>query len=105
MRPLLIEVRDVRLDHPQQVTLAEHQQMIQTVVAYAFEEAFAHGIGIRGRNWRLEDLDASTCRNASKGPSIFAVVIPNEILWSLTERRSLTQLLSNPAIAGCVSDP
>src|SRR5258708_27914747 len=105
MRALLIEVRDVRLEHPQQVTLAEHQHIAQALMPHAFEEAFAHGIGIWSRDRRLEDLAASARRNAGKRLAIFGGVIADEKLWPLTKKRRLPQLLGNPAVAGRVTHP
>src|SRR5258708_32288276 len=105
MRALLIEVRGVRLEHPQQVTLAEHQHIAQALMPHAFEEPLAHGIGIWSRDRRLEDLDASARRNPGKRLAIFAVVIADEQLWPLTNSRRLPQPPGTPAVAGRVGHP
>lgn len=69
-------------------------------MSHTSQEALADGIGSRCMNGRLENLDVTCRRHASKARPKFAVVITNEILGCLPIRGGFPKLLGHPGIGG-----
>ena len=81
-----------------QQLLIEDQYVIKALSSDTPQKAFADRIG----SWRLigygEYLDAARYCNASEIGSKLAIMIPNEILRSLSIRSRLPHLLSGPSV-------
>jgi hypothetical protein len=86
MRPRLVEVHHIRIEHALELLLMQNQQMIQAFLPHTSQEALTDRIGSWRTIGRFEDLDAASCGYASKARSELAVVITNQILRSLPIR-------------------
>ena len=82
----------------------QNQQVIEAFLTHAPQEALTDGIGSRGMNRRFEDLDRARFRHTSKARPKFAIVIPNQILGSLSIGGGFSQLLRHPGIGRRASD-
>ena len=98
LRSGLIEVLDIGMKDTVQLLLVKDEQVIETRATHTQEKAFTDGIGPWCMVGRLQDLDAAGCGHARKTRSKFAITIANEILWSLSIRGCLSQLLRGPGI-------
>src|SRR2546430_10428863 len=83
MRPCLIEIRDVRMEHTLELPLLNNQQMVEAFLPHTSQEAFADGVGSWCMNRCLEQLDATDPRHTSEAGPKFGIVITNEILRCL----------------------
>ena len=94
-----VEVPHIGIEHPLELLLLKDQQVVQAFLSHTPQEALADGIGSRCMNGRLENLDVTCRRHASKARPKFAIVITNEILGCLPIRGSFSQLLRHPGIS------
>jgi hypothetical protein len=83
MRPCVVEVGHIRMEHALELLLLQDQQMVETFLPYAPQEPFTDGIRSWGMNWRFEQLDATGRRHPHKRASKFAIVISYQILGCL----------------------
>src|SRR5712692_1386057 len=93
-----IKVVDIGFNHPRQMPLTQHEHVIQALPADRFLKPFTDRVGVGCRHWGFEYLNTRTGSNPSEVHAVFAVVIANQVLGSLTKRRSLSQLLRGPGI-------
>src|SRR5947208_3038904 len=105
MRPCLVKVHHLRLEHALELLLLKNQQVVQTFLPDAPQEAFADRIGSGSVKGRLEKLDTAGCRHPSKAGPKFAVVITYQILGCLSIGGGFSQLLGHPGIGRRSSDP
>ena len=75
------------------MALFQDEEMIQALVMHRFLKPFAYGVGIRRCYWCFQYLDPRPGSDASKLDAIFTIVIPNQILGTLTKRRGFPELL------------
>ena len=98
MRPCLVEVHDIGIEHALELLLLKNQQMVQAFLSNAPQEPLTDGIG----SWRMiggfEQLDVTCLRHTGKARPEFAIVITNEIFRSLTIGSRFSQLLGDPGI-------
>jgi len=84
---------------------APDQHPVQALATHRADETLHYRVGA----WRLqrcgEDLDLSTRRDFGKVQAVFGIVIADQLLGSLTERRRLAQLLSYPLVRRMASHP
>jgi hypothetical protein len=100
----LIEVDHIGIEHALELLLLKDQQVIETFLPYAPQEAFADGISAWRMNRRSEDPYRARFRHTSKARPKFAIVIPNQILGSLSIGGGFSQLLRHPGIGRQASD-
>src|SRR5690242_1608611 len=100
MRSCLVEVGHIRLEYTLELLLMKNQQMIETLLPNAPQEALADHIGSWSAIGGLEQLDATGCRHSSKARPEFAVVITNEIFRRLPIGGGFSQVLGHPGTGG-----
>ncbi len=98
MRSCPIEVGYIPIEHALQLLLIEDQQVVEAFLSYTPQEAFADRIGSGSVIGRVENLNSTCCRHTSEAGPIFAVVITNQILRSLSIRGGFSKLLCHPGI-------
>ncbi len=98
MRSSLIEVQDIGPEEAGEVLLMEDQEVIQAFSPHASQKALTDGIGLWRTIRRSKHLDAARCCDARKIRAEFAIIIPNQIIWRLSIRSRLQQLLRHPEI-------
>jgi hypothetical protein len=79
MRPSVVEVRHIRIEHALELPLVKDQDMIKAFLSDAPQIAFADGIGSWCMNGRGEKLNRTRGRHTSKARPEFAIVITNQI--------------------------
>ena len=104
MRPCLVKVRHIRLEHALELPLLQDQQVVQAFLPYTPQKAFADGVGAFRVNRRFEQLDATGRRHSAETGSILAVVITDQILGCLPIRRRFPELLRHPGIGRRASE-
>ena len=106
MGSCLVEVAHIGMEHALELLLVEDQQMVEAFLSDAPQEALADRIGSGCMNRRLENLNATGCRHASKARPEFVIVITNQVLGCLSIGRGFSQLLRHPGIGrrACHSD-
>ncbi len=98
MRSCLVEVDHIRIQNALELLLLQDQQMVETCLPDASQEALADGVGSWCMNRRLEQHDATGRRHPQKTGSKLAVVITDEILRCLPKRGRFAQVLCHPGI-------
>src|SRR5262249_25022532 len=73
MRPCLVEVGYIFIQHALELLLLKDQQVVQALLPDAPQIAFADRIGSWGMIRRFQDLDAACFRHTSKARAKFAV--------------------------------
>ena len=98
MRPCLVEVDHISVEHAMELLLMQNQQVIQAFLPHTTLEAVADGVG----SWRViggfEQLDATGRRHMSEARPKFGIVIPNQVLGRMPIRGGFSQLLCHPGI-------
>src|SRR5215470_2311579 len=105
MRPCLVEVHHIRIEHALELLLMQNQQMIQAFLSDAPQEPLADRIGSRGMIRRFEYLDATCPRHPSKARPKLTVVITYQIRGGLPIRGGFSQVLGHPEIGRRSRDP
>ncbi len=98
MRPCLVEVRDVRIEHALELLLLKDQQVVEAFLPDAPQEAFTDSIGSRCMIRCFENLDVTCPRHSRKARPKFGIVIPNQVLWRLSIGSRFPELLGYPGI-------
>ena len=98
MRPCLVEVGHIRIHNALELPLLQDQQVIQTFLPHAPQEALANSIGSGCMMRRFENLNAACRRHPSKAGPKFTVVISKEIFRCLPIGGGFSQLLSYPGV-------
>jgi hypothetical protein len=98
MRPCLVEVGHIRIEHPLELLLLKNQQVVQAFLPHTSQEAFADRIGSWCMNGRCENLYRTRGRHPSKTGSKFVIVITNQVLGCLPIRGGFSELLRHPGI-------
>ena len=80
MRPCLVKVRHIRLEYALELPLLQDQQVVQALLPYTPQKAFADGVGSWRVNRRFEQLEATGRRHSAETGSKLAVVITNQVL-------------------------
>ena len=80
MRPCLVKVRHIRMEHALELPLLNNQQMVEAFLPHAPQKPLTDGVGSWCMNRRLEQLDAAGPRHTSEAGPKFGIVITNEIL-------------------------
>jgi hypothetical protein len=83
MRPCLVEVHHIRIEHTLELLLMKNQQMVETCLPYTPGEALADRIGSGGVIRRLEQLDTTGRCHPEEIGSKLAIIITYQILGSL----------------------
>jgi len=100
MRSSLIEEDYIGLEKPGELFLVKDQEVIHAFSSDAPQKAFTNGICLRSSVRGAKYFDATRGSHARKIRSEFAIIIPNQILWCLSIRSCLPQLLCYPEIVG-----
>ena len=100
MRPGLVEVAYIRVEHAVELLLMQDEQMIEALTPYTAEEALTDGIRPRGVIRSFENLDVTRRSNPSEAHTKFAVVITDEVLRSHTKGGGEPSLLCSPSVSG-----
>jgi hypothetical protein len=100
MRPDPIEVVYIRVEYALELLLMQDEQMIEALAPHAPEKPLTDGIRSRGLIRCFEDLNVTRLCNTGEVPPELAIVIPNEILRSLSKGCGFSQLLRYPCVAG-----
>src|SRR5215469_607727 len=98
MRPCLVKVRHIGLEHALELPLLQDQQVVQAFLPYTSQKAFADGVGSWRVNRRFEQLDATGRRHSAETGSKCAVVITNQVLRHLAIRSRFPELLRHPGL-------
>ncbi len=98
MRPGLVEVDDIAIEHTLELLLFKDQQVVKAFLSDAPQEAFADRVGSWCVNRRLQNLDATCGRHTSKTRSKLAIVITNQVLRRLPIGSRFPELLGHPGI-------
>src|SRR5690554_5809877 len=98
MRTCVIEVPDILLDFPAQMTLTQDQDVIQQFTPDAANEALADRIGFGGFDWCMDHINASALRDAFELVAILAIVVADQKARSCAKWRSFAKLLGHPSI-------
>ncbi len=70
----MVEVGDIRAEHPPQVRLAQDQEVIQARPPHAAEEALAESVRPRGADGRAQDCDPLAAATRAKvGPYLLSL--------------------------------
>jgi hypothetical protein len=104
MRSCLVEIGDIAIEHALELLLMQNQQMIETLLPDAPQEAFTDRIGSRCMIRCFENLDVTCPRHSRKARPKFAIVITYQILGCLPIGRGFSQLLCHPGIGRRSSD-
>jgi hypothetical protein len=86
------------------VLSSKNDDVIQTLAPYAANESFTNGINQGRPNRRTQYFHPCSFRNAIELSPELVVVIANDELGSLTERRDVAELLRRPFRGGRTSD-
>ena len=98
MRPCLVEVGDIGIEHALELFLLKDQQVIEAFLSYAPHEALADRIGSWGMIRRFQYLDAAGCGHArERGPKC-VVVLAHQVLGCVPIRGGFSQVLPDPRI-------
>ena len=98
MRPCMIKVGDIGSEDSLKLPLIEYQQVIETFPSDTAQETFADGIRTRSMDRRSEHFDGTSPCDTGEAWSELAVVISNQIPWSLPIRRGFPKLLGHPGV-------
>src|SRR5215469_10098015 len=98
MRPCLVEVHHIRIEHALEVLLMKNQQMVEAFLPYTPQEALADRIGSGSVIRRLEQLDATGRCHPEEIGSKLAIIITYQILGSLPIGSRFPELLGHPVI-------
>jgi len=93
MRPCLVKVRHIRLEHALELSLLQKRQVVQAFLPYTSQKAGSDGVCSWRVNRRFEQLDATGRRHLAETGSKFAVVITNQVLRHLAIRSRFPELL------------
>ena len=104
MRPCPIEVGSIAIEHALKLLLLEEKQVVEAILSYTSQEAFADCIGSGSVIGCVENLNSTGCRHTSEAGAKFAVVITNQILRGLSKRGGFSKLLGHPGIRRGSSD-
>ena len=98
MRSCPVEVHHILIEHALELLLMEDQQVVEAILSYTPQEAFADRIGSGSVIGCVENLNSTCCRHTSEAGPKFAVVITNQILRGLPIRGGFSKLLGHPGI-------
>jgi len=105
MRSCLIEiVSGINLQHIRKMVLAKNDDVIQTLAPYAPKKAFAPGIHERRFDCRSHDFHSGTLRHSVEFSAELVIVIANDHIGTLAERRNIAKLLRRPLFSRCSRD-
>ena len=96
----MIEIANVFGEHREQMALAQDDDVIETLPAYAAEEALTGGIHIWRAHGGLDDPRSEGLGSPVGFGAELAVPITDEESRSLPERRSIAELLRRPLLGG-----
>jgi hypothetical protein len=96
MRPNPIEVVYICVEYALELLLMQDEQMIEALAPHAPEKPLTDGIRSRGLIRCFEDLNATRLCNTGEVPPELAIVIPNEILRSLSKGCGFSQRYALP---------
>jgi hypothetical protein len=98
MRSSLIEGDHRGLEKPRALFLVKDQEVIQACSSHAPQEAFTDGIRLGSSVRRAKYFDATCRSHARQMLPEFAIIIPNQLFWSVSIWSRLPQLLRDPRI-------
>jgi hypothetical protein len=100
MWPRLVEILEsILAQHPPQLLLPQNHDVVETLATYTAQKPLDDGIAVRRLRRDLHDVDAHAVRHGVELFAELAVVVSDEVLRPLSERRRLPQLLSGPRVA------
>ncbi len=100
MRPSLVEVLNIGVEHAVELLLMQDEQVIQALATHTPQKAFTDGIRSRSVIRCSENLDVTCFRNPREAQPKLAIVIPNEILRPRSIGGGFPKLLCGPRVAG-----
>jgi hypothetical protein len=98
MRSHLVEVTDVLGQNSRHLAYAQHQHVIRALAPNVSDETFTDGIGEWCPLWRVDHLNARSLGYPCKLGSVHLVIVTDQVLRLLLERRRLPQLLRDPLV-------
>ncbi len=78
MRPVLVVVAAVDAEHLLEMAAAEDEDPVEAVGANRTHPTLGEGVGVRGLNWRADDLDALRPEDLVEGVAELRVAIVDE---------------------------
>jgi hypothetical protein len=93
MRPCLVEIGHIVIEHALELLLVEDQQVVQAFLSHTPQKALADRIGSRSMIRGIQNLNGTGDRHPSKAGPKFAVIITNQILWRLSIQGRFSQVL------------
>ena len=100
MRPGLVEVEHIRVEHPVEVLLMQDEQMIEAFTPHASEKSFTGRIHARSVIRYGEHLDVTRLRNTGEVHPELAIIITDEVLRPLAISGGFPHLLCGPSVGG-----
>src|SRR4051812_42375771 len=100
MRPTMVEVGDVLLEHRPQLTLPKDEQVVHALAPDRTQEAFTKRIGFWRSIGRFQYGNACPCCDTRELLAELAIVVTNQVLRMHIKGRRLAQLLRYPGIGG-----
>ncbi len=89
MRSSLLELRDVFFNYGPQTSLAQDDEMIETLAPVAAEEALAGGVHQRRSHCRFQEADTRSSCDAVEVRAKLGGAIANDELWRLIVRLAM----------------
>src|SRR5215472_13988920 len=100
MRPGLVEVEQIRMEHPMELLLMQDEQVIETLTSHTTQEALTDRIGSRSRIRSFEHLDVTGFGNPIEGHPKLAIIITDEIPRPYPIGGGFSKLLCRPSVSG-----
>ena len=91
MRSLLVVVSDELPQGPLKVTVAQDEDMVQTLSSYGSDEAFSDGVRFRRAYRRSDDPHSFRAKHLVERPRVLGVAVPDR-KWVLARRSSIARL-------------
>jgi hypothetical protein len=91
MRPSLVEILDIGVEHALELLLLQNKQMVEAFTPHTPEKPFTDGIGSRSVIRCCENLDVTRLGNPCETHPELAIMITDEILRPLSKGGGLPQ--------------
>ena len=104
MRPSLVEVLDIGVEHAVEALLMQDEQVIQALSTHTAKKPFTDGIRSRSVIRCSENLDVTCFRNPREAHPKLAIIITDEVLRSCSIGGGFPQPLCGPSVGRASGD-
>jgi hypothetical protein len=84
MRPSLVEILDIGVEHALELLLLQNKQMVEAFTPHTPEKALADGIRSRSAIRCCENLDATRVRNPREARPKLAIILSKKVFRPLS---------------------